>query len=157
MDLKVVVSDPESGKSYQRELKDEKAKRMKGLKVGAEFDGSVLGLTDYKLVITGGSDKSGFPMKKGVHGMVREMVLTKGGVGYNPTRDERIRKRMRGEIIGEDISQVNVKITKKGKASIEESFGIKAEEKKEEPKAEEAKPKEEKPEAKKEAKPEAKK
>ncbi|MBM3309256.1 MAG: 30S ribosomal protein S6e, partial [Candidatus Altiarchaeales archaeon] len=104
MECKVVVSDPESGKSYQRELKDEKAKRLKGLKLGAEFDGSILGLTDYKLVVTGGSDKSGFPMRKGVHGIAREMVLSKGGVGYNPLREERIRKRLRGEVIAEDIA-----------------------------------------------------
>jgi len=125
MDFKVVVSDPETGKSYQRELKDEKAKRLNGLKIGSEFDGSVLGLSDYKLVITGGSDKAGFPMRRGVHGTAREMVLSKGGVGYNPVRDERIRKRLRGEVVAEDIVQINAKITKKGKTSIEEAFGIK--------------------------------
>lgn len=134
-----MVSDPETGKSYQRELKDEKTKRLTGLKIGSEFDGSVLGLTDYKLVITGGSDKSGFPMRRGVHGMVRELVLTKGGTGYNPLREERIRKRLRGEVIGEDIAQVNAKIVKKGKVTIEEAFGIKPEEKQEQ--------KEKKPEA----------
>jgi small subunit ribosomal protein S6e len=139
MDVKVVVSDPETGKSYQRELKDEKARHLKGLKIGSEFDGGILGLSDYKLVITGGSDKAGFPMRRGVHGTARGMVLSKGGVGYNPTRDERVRKRLRGEVIAEDIVQVNSRITKKGKTTLEEAFGIKPEvkeEKKEEsPKA----------------------
>jgi small subunit ribosomal protein S6e len=139
MDYKVVVSDPESGKSYQREVKDEKAKRLTGLKVGSEFDGSVLGLADYKLTVTGGSDRSGFPMRKGIHGAARHMVLSKGGVGYRPQGEQRIRKRMRGEVIEEDIMQINTKIVKKGKTSIEEAFGIKPEEKKVEPAAVEAK------------------
>jgi len=129
MELKVVVSDPETGKSYQREVKDDRARHMKGLKIGSEFDGAVVGLSDYKLVLTGGSDKSGFPMKKGVHGMAREKVLTKGGVGYNPIKKERIRKRVRAEVVAEDIAQVNAKIVKKGKVTVEEAFGIKKEEK----------------------------
>ena len=142
MEYKIVISDPETGKSYQREVKEEKAKRLKGLKIGAEFDGSVVDLTDYKLVVTGGSDKSGFPMKKGVHGEKREMVLSKGGVGYNPSRDERVRKRVRGQVIGEEVAQVNAKIVKKGKVSLEEVFGKKEDGKEGEG---EKKPAEEKP------------
>jgi small subunit ribosomal protein S6e len=139
MEIKVVVSDPESGKSYQKEVKDEQAKRLKGLKIGQEFDGSIVGLTDFKLKITGGSDKSGFPMRKGIHAFGREKVLTKGGVGYNPAREERIRKSIRGEAIAEDISQVNAKVVKKGKQTIEDALGIKTEEKKAEEKPAEEK------------------
>ncbi len=124
MELKLVISDPESGKSYQRELKDEKAKRLKNLKLGDEFDGEILGLVNYKLEIMGGSDKAGFPMKKGVHGTKRAMVLMVKGVGYNPERDVRRRKRVRGENIDEDIIQVNTKIIHKGDKSVEELLGI---------------------------------
>ncbi len=124
MELKLVISDPESGKSYQRELKDEKAKRLKNLKLGDEFDGEIAGLVNYKLEIMGGSDKAGFPMKKGVHGTKRAMVLMVKGVGYNPEREVRRRKRVRGENIDEDIIQVNTKITHKGDKSVEELLGI---------------------------------
>lgn len=124
MELKLVISDPESGKSYQRELKDEKAKRLKNLKLGDEFDGEILGLVNYKLEIMGGSDKAGFPMKKGVHGTRRAMVLMVKGVGYNPEREVRRRKRVRGENIDEDIIQVNTKITHKGDKPVEELLGI---------------------------------
>lgn len=124
MELKLVISDPESGKSYQRELKDEKAKRLKNLKLGDEFDGEILGLVNYKLEIMGGSDKAGFPMKKGVHGTKRAMVLMVKGVGYNPERDVRRRKRVRGENIDEDIIQVNTKITHKSDKPVEELLGI---------------------------------
>ncbi|MDD5111859.1 MAG: 30S ribosomal protein S6e [Candidatus Altiarchaeota archaeon] len=134
MECKIVISDPETGKSYQKELKDDRAKHFKSLKIGSEFDGGVLGLADYKLSITGGSDRSGFPMRRGIHGTTRSMVLSKGGVGYNPLKSERIRKRMRGEMVSDDISQINVKIIKKGSKSLEESLGIAP---KEEKKAEE--------------------
>ena len=124
MEFKVVVSDPESGKSYQREVKDEKANRLGTLKVGDEFDGALVGLVGYSLKITGGSDKAGFPMKKGVQGIKRAMILMEGGVGYKPTSDVRKRKRVRGEKIAEDIVQINTYVTKRAKKSVEELLGI---------------------------------
>jgi small subunit ribosomal protein S6e len=127
MEFKVVVSDPESGKSYQREVKEEKAARIGALKLGDEFDGSLLGLVGYTLKITGGSDKAGFPMKKGIQGMKRAEVLMSGGVGYNPLKAIRKRKRVRGEKIAEDVVQINTKVVKAAKKSIEELLGITAE------------------------------
>jgi small subunit ribosomal protein S6e len=124
MEFKVVVSDPESGKSYQREVKDEKASRIAACKVGDVFDGVLVGLVGYTLKITGGSDKAGFPMKKGVQGMKRAMVLMEGGVGYKPKTVVRVRKRVRGEKIAEDIVQINTAVTKKGAKGIEELFGV---------------------------------
>ena len=129
MEFKIVVSDPESGKSYQREIKDDKAVRLKGLNVGDEFDGTILGLGGYKLEITGGSDKSGFPMKKGVHGIHRAMILMSGGVGYNPKKSVRKRKRVRGEKIDADIVQINAKISTRGRKDVEELLGLKVEKK----------------------------
>ena len=124
MEFKVVVSDPESGKSYQREVKDEKAARIGALKLGDEFDGVLVGLVGYTLKITGGSDKAGFPLKKGVQGMKRAMVLMEGGVGYNPRKRVRVRKRVRGEKIAEDVVQVNTAVVKRAKKTIEELLGI---------------------------------
>jgi small subunit ribosomal protein S6e len=138
MEFKVVLSDPNTGKTYQRELKDDKAKKLNNLIVGNEFDGSVLGLPGYKVLITGGSSKSGFPMKKGVHGTASTEVLMSGGIGYNPKTVVRKRKRIRGEKISEDIVQVNTKISKYGKDDIEVLLGLKKEEVK--PEAPEAKP-----------------
>jgi small subunit ribosomal protein S6e len=107
MEFKVVVSDPESGKSYQREVKEDKANRIGTLKLGDEFDGAYVGLAGYTLKITGGSDNAGFPMKKGVPGIRRAMILMKEGVGYKPTGPVRVRKRVRGEKMAEDVVQVN--------------------------------------------------
>ena len=126
MEFKIVISDPESGKSYQRDVKDDAARKFKNLGIGDEIDGSAIGLDGYKLNITGGSDKSGFPMKKGIHGSRRPAVLLSKGVGHHPLGDERRRKRIRGEKIDDDIVQINTKITSMGKKSIEELFGIEA-------------------------------
>lgn len=158
MEVKAVVSYPKTGKSYQIELAEDKAKTLKGKKIGAEIDGSLLGLVGYKLIVTGGSDKSGFPMRKGVYGTGRSKVLLDGGVGYNPVRDERKRKRVHGEKIDETIVQVNFKVTAAGKKNINDILGVKEDASKEEtseeaPKEEAAKkektPAEEKPKEKK--------
>ena len=148
MEFKVVVSDPESGKSYQREVKDEKASRIAALKLGDEMDGVLVGLVGYTLKITGGSDKAGFPMKKGVQGMKRAMVLMEGGVGYNPKTSVRVRKRVRGEKIAEDIVQINTAVVKKGAKGIEELLGITAQPKEGEAAAAPAEEKKEKKAAK---------
>lgn len=155
MEFKVVVSDPKTGKSIQVDVKDDKAKALSGKQIGDEVDGSFVGLTGYKLKIMGGSDKAGFPMKKGVHGTARPMVLLSGGVGYNPKRAERRRKRLRGEKIDADIVQVNTKIVSAGKKTVEELLGLTVEEKKEETSTEKtakapAEKKEEKSDSKKE-------
>jgi len=148
MELKVVISDPETGKAYQQELKDDRAIRFKGKKLGDEISGSVLGLEGYTLEITGGSDRCGFPIKPGVHGTARPKILMTGGIGYHPKRRVRIKKRVRGESIDEGIVQVNTKVIKKGRKGLEELIGAAGEE----GEAAEAKP-EEKPATEPEAKP----
>ncbi|MEM4196011.1 MAG: 30S ribosomal protein S6e, partial [Methanothermobacter sp.] len=98
MAFKVVISDKE--KSIQMEVEPSESKALIGLKIGDEFDGSVIGLKGYKLKITGGSDKNGFPMKKTVQGARRVRSLVSGGVGYKPSRKgERRRKTFRGNTV----------------------------------------------------------
>ena len=127
MEYKIVLADPKTGKTYKLELKEEKAKILKGKNIGDEVDGTLIGLSGYKVVITGGSDKCGFPMKKGVHGIGREKVLMKEGVGYNPKESLRKRKRVHSGTITEDIVQVNAKVTEYGKKALDELIGTPAE------------------------------
>jgi small subunit ribosomal protein S6e len=125
MEFKVVVSDPKTGKSFQVDLKDENARKIRHKKIGESIDGSILGLSGYTLEITGGSDKGGFPMKKGLHGQKAAYILAESGVGYKPEKRVRSRKRMRGEAISEDIVQVNTKVREYGRKPLEEVFGVK--------------------------------
>ncbi|MEM2104407.1 MAG: 30S ribosomal protein S6e [Candidatus Bathyarchaeia archaeon] len=114
--FKVTVSDPEDGTSKTVELEDTRAIPLIGKKIGEVIDGAVLGLTGIKLQITGGSDKDGFPMRPNVHGGVRRSVVLSGGVGFNPkNKGERKRKRVRGNVITDEIVQINMKIVEKSK------------------------------------------
>jgi len=129
MDYKVVVSDAKTGKSYQLTVKEEDFRKVRGSKIGDAIDGVVFGLAGYKLMVTGGTDKAGFALKKGVHGSKAARILMESGVGYAPSEHVRVRKRVHGEVIDLDVSQLNTKVLEYGKKSIEETIGVKAEEK----------------------------
>ncbi len=144
MSFKIVVSDPKSKKSYQKEV-SQKDSGLIGKRVGDKVKGDFIGLSGYELQITGGSDKQGFPMNRGVQGQVRKRVILTGSPGFRPTRDgERRRKSVRGNTVSSEISQVNTKVVSYGKKKIDDLFGAKEK-------------KEEKPEEKKEEKPAEKK
>jgi len=146
--FKFVVSDPETRKAYQIEIDQSKASGLIGKKIGDEFDGDLIGLPGYKIKITGGTDKDGFPMHPYVHGPVKKKVLLSGPPCFHPKlKGQRKKKTVRGNVITTDIVQINCKIVKKGSKPIEELLG-KGEEKKEKP--EEAKETESKGEEKKE-------
>ena len=124
--FKVIVSDPEESKSKVVELESARAVPLIGKRLGETLDGAVVGLPGHKLQITGGSDKDGFPMHPNVHGGVRVNVILSSGVGFHPKSEgERRRKTLRGNVITEDIVQVNMKVLEKPKkeekAKIEEA------------------------------------
>ena len=97
------------GKSQTKELKDSDVNPLLGLQIGNEADAAIVGLTG-KLKITGGSDKSGVPMRGDVHGAARKYVLMTKGVGLNKAeKGERVRKLIRGNTISEEIYQINCK------------------------------------------------
>jgi small subunit ribosomal protein S6e len=109
--FKVIISDPQTGTSKIVELEGARAAPLIGRKMGEVMDGSVVDLPGQKVQITGGSDKDGFPMRPNVHGGVRRQVVLSGGVGFNPKQEgERRRKTVRGNVITDEIVQVNMKI-----------------------------------------------
>ena len=119
MAFKLVISEGEI--SHQLEVEAAESKKLVGLKIGDNFDASMVGLNGYTLKITGGSDKNGFPMKKDVEGPRRIKSLLSGGVGFNPKRDgQRRRKTVRGNTISDDIVQINVIVDQKGEKNIDE-------------------------------------
>lgn len=119
MAFKLVISEGEN--SHQVEVEAAESKKLNGLTIGEEFDASLVGLTGYKLKITGGSDKNGFPMKKDVDGSRRIKSLLSGGIGFNPKRDgQRRRKTVRGNTVSDDIVQINTVVTQKGEKEINE-------------------------------------
>jgi len=114
--FKVIISDPETGKSRSIEVEGTQAVPLIGRKLGEVIDGSVVKMRDHKLKITGGSDKDGFPMRPNIHGGVRIGVILSEGVGFHSSqKGERQRKTLRGNVITEEIVQINMKIVEKPK------------------------------------------
>ena len=114
--FKVIVSDPETGTSKVVELEEARAVPFIGRKIGEVVDGAVVDLPAHKLQIRGGSDRDGVPIRPNVHGGVRRKVVLSGGVGFNPQgKGERRRKTVRGNVITDEIVQINTKIIEKPK------------------------------------------
>jgi small subunit ribosomal protein S6e len=106
--FKLTISDIK-GKSVSKELKDSDANPLLGLQLGNETDAAIVGLNG-KLKLTGGSDKSGVPMRNDIHGAARKYVLLSKGVGLQAAEiGQRVRKLMRGNTVSEEIYQVNCK------------------------------------------------
>jgi small subunit ribosomal protein S6e len=123
-EFQVVVADPESGTSYERDVDGQDANRFLGRGIGEAVDGAAVGLAGYEIEITGGSDNTGRPMREDVGGTELREVLLTGGVGFDPTVDgERKRVTVRGREISEDIRQINAEIVTRGDESPEELLG----------------------------------
>ena len=90
-------------------MKDSDANPLLGLQLGNDTDASVVGLQG-KLKLTGGSDKSGVPMRNDIHGSARKYILLSKGVGLQAAETgQRVRKLMRGNTVSEEIYQINCK------------------------------------------------
>jgi small subunit ribosomal protein S6e len=112
--FKVIVSDPEAGTSKVVELEEARASPFIGRKLGETLDGSAVDLPAHTVQILGGSDKDGVPMRGNVHGGVRRRVVLSGGAGFGPKKaGERKRKTVRGNIITDEIVQINMKIVER--------------------------------------------
>ncbi|MEM2963619.1 MAG: 30S ribosomal protein S6e [Candidatus Anstonellales archaeon] len=120
--MKIVISH-KSGQSYQVEVHAAKAAALYGLKIGDEFDGGIAGASGYKLKITGGSDTSGFPMRRDVSGSRRTAVLISNRPGFRPTKKgERKRKRVHGNQVDAEIAQLNTVVVEEGPQPLSEIF-----------------------------------
>jgi len=119
----VVISDTKDGKSYQAEVPKERESSLIGRKVGESIDGGSLGAAGYTLLITGGSDQAGYPMRGDVSGPRRMQVLLSSGPGYNSDANGARRTRnVRGNTISDEIQQVNLKVTTAGSKPLLEIF-----------------------------------
>ncbi|MDD3792152.1 MAG: 30S ribosomal protein S6e [Candidatus Bathyarchaeota archaeon] len=121
--FKVIVSDPQTGTSKVVEIEEARAAPLIGKKIGEIIEGATVDLPAHKVKIMGGSDKDGVPMRPDVHGGVRRNVVLSGGSGFNPERKgERKRKTVRGNVITDEIVQVNMKIVERPAQSTEQKI-----------------------------------
>lgn len=117
MEIKIVVNDPKTGKSFNKALESEKVDQLFGKKIGEQIDLSLVGMDGYSGLITGGSYMTGMPMSKDLEGPGLKKVLIGRGIGNRS--DIRRRKSLAGNTIGQFTSQINVKIIKYGENSID--------------------------------------
>lgn len=120
-DFKLVISDPKTGKAYNVDVAGAKSNKIIGKSIGTEIEGEVAGLPGYKIMITGGTDKDGMPMRDDLPGQSRRRILVSGGVGYHPVADGmRKRKLLRGNEVTADLVQLNAKVTAYGDKPLDE-------------------------------------
>ena len=149
-EFKLTIADSKTGKCMQKSVTENAANSFIGLKIGDTIKGESIDLAGYEFVITGGSDYCGFPMRKGISG-ARKRILVEKGVGFKGKgKGIRVRKTVCGDAIHEKISQINLKITKHGSKPLAETpkEEAKPKEEKKEEKPKEETPKEEKKEEK---------
>ncbi len=115
MVVKLVISDPTSGLSVQKEIADEALKGFMGAKIGDTLKGELVDLHGYEFVLTGGSDYCGFPMRLDVPGVGRKKILAYHGVGMKKGLKGMLqRKTVCGNTVHAKIAQLNLKVVKKG-------------------------------------------
>ena len=131
METKIVVSDPKTGKSYQKIVD---GSRLIGKKIGETVQGKSVGFSDYEFMIMGGSDDAGFPMRKDLEGNLKKRIMIGKSVGLREAKDKGFKKRksVRGNTVSEKTAQINMKIMKYGSKNPEEVFGKKEESEKKE-------------------------
>ena len=135
VELRICVGDVKKAKTYQKVLNEKETDVLKGLKIGDKVKGDHIGLSGYELEITGGSNDSGFPMRKGIESSGRVKIYASGGVGIRKSKKGMIsRKSVAGAVVDAKTTQLNLKVLTYGKKSVAECFGL--EEKKEEMKEE---------------------
>ena len=142
--FKVNIADPKGGKCYKTEVKDTHAAPFMGLNIGEKIEGSRIGIDGYEFQVTGGTDYCGFPMRKGILGVRKRMVIYPG-VGFRGgLKGMKKRKTICGHKINESITAINMKVTKEGAKKLSEMFGRKEEGKEEAKEEKKAEAKEEK-------------
>ena len=149
-----VVNDTDpanDGRSYNMTVSGNNLSQFLGKKIGDVVDGIFVGegeltLAGYKLEVTGGSDKTGTPMRSDLSGGVRQSILvtestgfkghslvhkTKGGekkrFRYKPD-GMRKRRYFRGNTITQDTRQINLKVIEAANKSLADILGTSSEE-----------------------------
>jgi len=121
--MKLNIAYPASGCQKLIDIDDEnKLRNFYDKRMSTEVDGDVLGddWKGYVFKISGGNDKQGFAMKQGVLTSQRvRLLFAKGHSCYRPRRTgERKRKSIRGCVVSQELSVLNLVIVKKGDKDI---------------------------------------
>ncbi len=126
MAIKVVIGT-KSGKCFQKELSTQEAEALYQKTLGEEFNGELINISGAKFLICGGSDASGFPMRKDLPGINKRKILIGKSIGFKgKLRSKRfgglrIKKMVAGNTVYEKTHQLNLK-TVKGDELVAKAF-----------------------------------
>ncbi|HTT34899.1 MAG TPA: 30S ribosomal protein S6e [Thermoplasmata archaeon] len=113
VEFKLVISDTQI--SYARTVADPQSAGFLGKRIGESVGGELVGLPGYTLRISGGTDRSGFPLRPDVPGARQVRVFVGQGFGFDaPRRGMRKRRSFRGNQVSEDTVQINTVVEQKG-------------------------------------------
>jgi small subunit ribosomal protein S6e len=113
VEYKLVISDKAT--SIARTVGDPKAAGFLGKRIGETIGGEVIGATGYIFRITGGTDKSGFPLRPDLPGARQTRLYVGEGFGFHaPRLGMRRRRTFRGNTVSEDTVQINLIVEQKG-------------------------------------------
>ena len=122
VEYKVVISD--HSKAVARTVGDPQAAGFLGKRIGETIGGELIGATGYTFRITGGTDKSGFPLRPDLPGARQTRLYVGTGFGFKaPRAGMRKRRTFRGNTISEDTVQINLVVEQKGTKPLAELFG----------------------------------
>ncbi|HUY70154.1 MAG TPA: S6e family ribosomal protein [Candidatus Baltobacteraceae bacterium] len=116
--MKIVYSDPKTGKSGQMEVKEDADAFFLNRKLGEIIDGAAIGLSGYKFKISGGSDNSGFPMDRSIQGYLKARAMKTVPVSGR-RKGIHTRATVRGNTISAETTQINLVVTEYGEKPLE--------------------------------------
>ena len=90
VEFKLVISD--AAKSFAKSVGDPQSAGFLGKRIGETVGGELIGVSGYTFKITGGTDKSGFPLRPDLPGARQTRVFVGEGFGFHAPR-EGMRKR----------------------------------------------------------------
>lgn len=115
------LSDPKTRRAVKLKIEGPRSSALLNLRIGDVIDGGPIGIKG-KIKITGGSDRAGIPMRPDVHGPGKKYVLLSDRPGFRPRKKgERKRKLVRGNIISEEIYQINAVLIEGGLPKVDEA------------------------------------
>ena len=140
-----------NGRSYNMSVSGNNLSQFLGKKIGDVVDGIFVGegeqtLAGYKLEITGGSDKTGTPMRSDLSGGNRQSILVTESTGFKGHslvhktkkgekkrfryKPDGMRKRryFRGNTVTQDTRQINLKVIEAANKSLADILGASSEE-----------------------------
>jgi len=138
VDFKIVIGTKD-GKTHQKEIKSPESDNLLKRRINETISGNLIGFDGYEFLITGGSDKCGFPMRKGIQ-EPRKRITVKGktvgfsGKNRNKNKQKGLikKKTVCGEMVTKIIHQINLKVVKEGSKPLTEAPAEEAKEDKKE-------------------------